>query len=165
MAAVAALEYQAPTITLPSDVLAAVKKGGGASAVQSLQASVALANMRAKLSSLTQKATAKIGEMNSNVRATVRDLPNQALTVVLSGGAGAALGWYGYGYMRTYFGATSYAPDIIGPAIGVVIGYIGAQVKDKPGKPMASVRAAAVGFGGGIALTSLTRTYQTFLAA
>lgn len=162
-----ALAVSIPTVSLPPEVKAAIKKHAGEAGLRQTETQLAMAHLHAKLKAVTTRAVDKIGEMNANVRGVVRDLPNQAATVVLSGGAGAALGWFGYGYLRTYFGATSYAPDAIVPIVGLAIGYLGAQVKDRPDKPggNASIRAASIGLGGGTAFASLVRTYQTFVAA
>lgn len=161
------LAVQVPTFALPSEVKAAIKKSSGDLGLKAAEAQLSLATVNAKLKAVTAKGVAKIAEMNSNVRGVLRDLPSHAATVVLSGGAGAALGYYGYGYLRGYFGAGSYAPDIIVPTVGLAIGYLGAQVKDRADKPggNAAIRVAAIGLGGGTALGGLARTYQTYVAA
>lgn len=155
-----------PQVTLSKDTLKAVK-AGGPQAVEAVQADLAKQNTKQKLAAMARVAGAKLQEMNANVKRTVGELPQQAVAVLVGGGAGAYVGFVSYNYLRGYFGAASFAPDIIVPLVGIGIGYAGAQLKDKADAPgaRAPIRAGLIGVGGGMTLMSLARSYQTYVMA
>lgn len=158
-----------PQITLPASIKAEVKRTGGKHALEALEDHVQVANARAKLSALTQRAGDKIKKMNANIGAVVRDIPNQLATVILSGAAGAYFGHLAYNYLRGYFGPASYAPDGIVIGTGLAVAYLGAssRVPTKLEKyaSTASLRSALVGGGGGMAIAGVAHTYLTWIAA
>lgn len=154
-------------MSIPPAVIKLVQKGGGKEAVEALESEVAQRNAKTRIAVLTDRAKKTGVAMAQNLRAVVKDTPNQAVATLIGAGAGAYLSMLGYDYLRGYFGPESKMPDLIIPIAGAVTGFLGASLKDKSDNPggRAQLRSGLVGLGGGAVLMSFARSYQTWIAA
>ena len=155
-------------LVLTKDVEKILKgKGVDSATILTLKTKGSEQGAKGKLAQFKEEAGKELSAMKNEMKAVVASIPDQAFYGSLGTGIGVLLAVKGYDYAVDYFGPDSYAPDILAPAAGFAIAWVGSTMKDPVKKPglNAPVRSFSIGLGTGLVVGSAFKSYDRRMAA